>query len=68
MKKGNWHGENAAVLHEDEFSVMFLIGKYEPSEFERIKQGIDNEDPEICEEYGDWILEVDREEWEEQQS
>ena len=68
MKTGYWHGENATILNEDEESVYILVGDYSPSELERIKEGLDNEDPEVCDEYADYALLVTREEWEEQQN
>lgn len=68
MKTGYWHGETANIVNEDEESVFILIGNYSPSEFEQIKEGLDNEDPEVSDEYGDYTLLVTREEWEEQQN
>ena len=68
MKTGYWHGENATILNEDEESVCILIGDYSPSELERIIEGLDNEDPDISDEYADCVLLATREEWEEQQN
>ena len=68
MQTGYWHGEDAAILFKNKSTVTFVIGSYTPEELDRIKNGVNNADPDICDEYNALIMEVDRAEWNSQQS
>lgn len=67
FKQGNWHGENAVILDEDDETVFFIVGTYKQTELEEIKAGIDRDDPEIISEYNDYLFCAERGEWNEQQ-
>lgn len=65
LDSGYWHGDDAWILDEQGDTLVVLVGGYSEKEALRIKKLIDA-DKDLGED-DDYVLFIDREEWEEQQ-
>ena len=65
LKSGYWHGDDAWILDEYDTDLVILVGGYSEKEALKIKKLVDA-DKDLGED-DDYVLFIDREEWEEQQ-
>ena len=65
LDSGYWHGDDAWILDEQGDTLVVLVGGYSEKEALKIKKLIDA-DKDLGED-DDYVLFIDREEWEEQQ-
>ena len=67
FESGAWHGNNAYVLYDDGDEVTIIVGDYNDSELKKILKGFESDSPEFEDKYGEYVVTVDKNEWEEQQ-
>ena len=67
LESGAWHGDNAHILYDDGDEVTIIVGDYNDSELKKILKGFESDSPEFEDKYGDCVVTVDKNEWEEQQ-
>lgn len=67
LKSGYWHGNDAWIISGNKTDgYAILVGVFTEEEATEVKTLLENEDPQV-EEYNDYIVYAEHDEWEEQQ-
>lgn len=67
MEQCYWHGNDAWVIDKEDGCYTILVGSYTREEAETIAEGLANDDSDMWDKYGDYVVYAEQEEYDEQQ-